>query len=517
MAAGSRTLKLSILADVDQLKKSLTGGAGDVQSFGDKIGKFGKLAGAAFLAVGVAAAAFTVKFAKDAIAAGEAAATANARIEQINKSMGLFGESTAEVNSRLIALAEATARQTGVDTNSIKATQAKLLTFKELAKTAGELGGQFDRATAAAVDLAAAGFGEASANAVQLGKALNDPIKGITALSRAGITFTEVEKEKIKALTESGQIIEAQNLILGALETQVGGTAEATANASEKIKIGFTQIQEKVGIALLPAFESVTSVLLDKVFPAFESISLKAAPFLAEAIAFLQPILENLVTFFQDTLIPAFKSFFSFIVDTLVPAIVDIFSPVLRGLFKAFDIIRKSVVENADELKPLLVIFGAIAVLVTKVLAPALGVVLGAALQVVAKAAAILLNIFSGVVAAISGIVNGIRSLISLLANPIIKGVGAVAGLFGGGRADGGAVTGGTSYLVGERGAEIFKPSSSGTIIPNRAMSGGGGTVINVNVTGAIDPEGVSRSIVNALNNSFYRGGGGGSNSLVTA
>jgi phage-related minor tail protein len=134
----------------------------------------------------------------------------------------------------------------------------------------------------------------------------------------------------------------------------------------------------------------------------------------------------------------------------------------------------------------------------------------------VAKAATILLNIFSGVVAAITGIVNGIRSLISLLANPIIKGVGAVAGLFGGGRADGGAVTGGTSYLVGERGAEIFKPSSSGRIIPNRAMSGGGGTVINVNVTGAIDPEGVSRSIVNALNNSFYRGGGGGSNSLVT-
>jgi hypothetical protein len=61
---------------------------------------------------------------------------------------------------------------TGVDTNSIKATQAKLLTFKELAATADELGGNFQRTTKAAIDLGAAGFGTAELNAVALGKAL---------------------------------------------------------------------------------------------------------------------------------------------------------------------------------------------------------------------------------------------------------------------------------------------------------------------------------------------------------
>jgi hypothetical protein len=90
----------------------------------------------------------------------EAASTANARILQINKSMGLFGSETKQVTDRLIKLAEQTALNTGIDQNSIKITQAKLLTFKELAKTANTVGGAFDRATAAAIDMGAAGFGD---------------------------------------------------------------------------------------------------------------------------------------------------------------------------------------------------------------------------------------------------------------------------------------------------------------------------------------------------------------------
>jgi hypothetical protein len=67
--------------------------------------------------------------AKKAIDAGEAVGTANARIEQINKSMNLFGSQTDKVTQRLIKLAETTAMNTGMDNLSIKATQAKLLTF----------------------------------------------------------------------------------------------------------------------------------------------------------------------------------------------------------------------------------------------------------------------------------------------------------------------------------------------------------------------------------------------------
>ena len=210
--------------------------------------------------------AVAFKFAK----AGENAATANARILQINKSMGLFGESTQIVSDRLVKLAEKTALNTGVDQNAIKLTQAKLLTFRELAKTAGIVGGAFDRATAAAVDMASAGFGDATSNATQLGKALNDPIKGITALTRSGITFTAEEKKLIATLVQSGQTLQAQEMILKAIEMQVGGTAVATANSSDKMKVAFSLVSEQIGTALLPAFDRIVAFTIEKIIPAIE-------------------------------------------------------------------------------------------------------------------------------------------------------------------------------------------------------------------------------------------------------
>jgi hypothetical protein len=193
--------------------------------------------------------------------AGEAAATSNARIAQINESMGLFGAETEKVNDRLFAYANATARATGIDQNSIKATQAKLLTFGQLAKSADELNGAFDRATTAAIDLASAGFGDAESNAVQLGKALQDPIKGIAALAKSGVSFTEQEKEKIKTLVETNRTLEAQDLILKAIETQVGGTALATANDTDKLKVAFSQVSESIGLILVPILAGLAPIL----------------------------------------------------------------------------------------------------------------------------------------------------------------------------------------------------------------------------------------------------------------
>ena len=60
------------------------------------------------------------------------------------------------------------------------------------------------------------------------------------------------------------------------------------------------------------------------------------------------------------------------------------------------------------------------------------------------------------------------------------------------------------SYLVGEKGPELFVPSTSGTIVPNNQL--GGSPIINLNVTGAIDPEGTARTIIQVLNDSFARG-----------
>ena len=196
------------------------------------------------------------------VAAGEQAATANARIEQIATSMGLFGNETEVVTNRLVDLANEQARLTGVNQNTIKESQALLLTFKDIASSADEVGGAFDRATQLTLDMASAGFGSVTDNAKQLGKALNDPIAGLTALRRSGIQFTEAQQDQIRTLVESGQVLEAQNMILEEIENQVGGTAEATANSTDKMKVAFSQASESIGMALLPAVEALLPVVI---------------------------------------------------------------------------------------------------------------------------------------------------------------------------------------------------------------------------------------------------------------
>jgi hypothetical protein len=197
-----------------------------------------------------------------AVRAAEEAEVADNRLQNIAESMNLFGSSTDQVVKRMTEFADATMLATAVDDEIIKSTQAKLLTFANLAKTADQVGGAMDRATLAAIDLAAAGFGEAEQNAVQLGKALQDPVKGITALGRAGVTFTEQEKEKIAVLVESGKVLEAQDMILSAIETQVGGTAAATATSSAKMSVAFGEMSESIGKALLPLVQTLVPLMV---------------------------------------------------------------------------------------------------------------------------------------------------------------------------------------------------------------------------------------------------------------
>lgn len=308
-------INLPIISKFDD--KGVKEAKGAFDGIGSSLGKL----------AGLVAAAFSVRaltdFAKESIAAAEGVAVANQRIDQIAKSMNIFGDQTQEVADRLKSYAEANELTLATDAEVIKATQAKLLTFKELAKTADDTGGAFDRATAAAVDLAAAGFGTAETNAIQLGKALQDPIKGISALRRAGITFTDAEKEKIKTLVESGKILEAQNLVLSAIETQVGGTAAATATASAKMKLAFDNVKETVGGALMPAFAALAEAMIP----------------IAEEVA---PVLADAVT----NLVPAFQEFAGFI-----PKVIDAIVPLIPALVE----IAGAVVELAVELLPVFV------------------------------------------------------------------------------------------------------------------------------------------------------------------
>jgi phage-related protein len=270
------------------------------------------------------------------------------------------------------------------------------------------------------------------------------------------------------------------------------------AKLMKRLNVAFDEGKETVGSFVLDAITPLVSGIVNKVIPA---VSL-----LAEDIGKkLAPAFANIATFFKDVLIPIFQSWWSFITEIVIPGVVNVFQPILEGLFEAFGKIAKTIKNNEDNLKPLFNAFKAFASFVAEILAPVLGEVLGAALKVVGTLLSGLITGFAKLVGFIDGVVQSIGNLIRLVQNnPIVKGVSnLVSSAFGGFRANGGAVTGGTPYVVGERGAELFVPKSNGTIIPNGM---GGGTTINLTVNGAIDPEGTARQIIQVLNRSQARG-----------
>jgi hypothetical protein len=239
--------------------------------------------GAGLVAIGVAGAVALAGLAIKMNSIGEAGISSEKALENVVKQMGLFGAESKVVSKRLIELANTTARQTGLDRKSITATQTKLATFKELAATADETGGAFDRATMAALDMAAAGFGTAEGNAVQLGKALNDPIKGIMSLTKSGITFTAEERNKIKTLVESNKMLEAQTMVLAAIEKQVGGTANATADSSKRIKTSMSQIVEAFAMPFSQGFDNLPAEF-EAQFEKLKKIAGQAGDFIGAAI-----------------------------------------------------------------------------------------------------------------------------------------------------------------------------------------------------------------------------------------
>jgi hypothetical protein len=294
-------LNVEILGEFKKLTNATKGAEGSLAKLNDKVSSvssgIGKAIGGIAIALG-----FTgiVSGLKDAVRGAEEAKVANDRIDAIAKSMDLFGNNTKRTTDRIKEFADQQELLVGVEAEVIKATQAKLLTFKEVATSADKMGGAFDRATILAQDLAAAGFGEATANATQLGKALNDPINGISALSRVGLTFTEDQKNVIRSLQETGDMAGAQTVILAELERQVGGTAAATVTDSQKMALAFGAVSDEIGTALLPLLNEFTTWLtspegqqtLDEVVAGIKTI-------ITEAAAMVAWVIEN-----KDWLVP---------------------------------------------------------------------------------------------------------------------------------------------------------------------------------------------------------------------
>lgn len=274
------TAFVSIVPGTKDLESYLKGKLqDDVAKPGEQAGKgfgtkfSGGLKGALAGIGGIFAIKGVMDFGGELITAAESGQKVDATLTNITSSMGLFGGKSADVVKRLQDVATAQIALTGVDDDVIKGAQAKLMTFSEVGKSADTMGGAFDRATSLSADLAAAGFGTIDSAATMLGKALQDPEKGMTALQRVGVSLSDAQKKQIKDFMAVGDVASAQKVILGEVEKQVGGTAAASATSSEKMKAQFEDIKQAMGTALLPAFQAVTDFVVANFVPAFKWIS----------------------------------------------------------------------------------------------------------------------------------------------------------------------------------------------------------------------------------------------------
>lgn len=270
----------------------------DTQGFGANAekGVLGSVTSIAKKAAAIIGGAFVVQkgfdFLKDSVAAARESNAIAAQTTAVIKSTGAAANVTAK---DVDGLSNALSRKTGVDDEAITKAQNLLLTFTNVRNEAGKGNDVFNQATATLVDMGAALGTDASGAAIQLGKALNDPIAGIAALSRVGVTFNDEQKKTIENLVKTGKTAEAQKIILAELGKEFGGSAEAQATASDKLKVALGNIQEEIGNKLIPIIDKAATFIADHLPEAMET----AGRAFSRAKELLTPIAQTIRDVFE--------------------------------------------------------------------------------------------------------------------------------------------------------------------------------------------------------------------------
>ena len=237
------------------------------------------------------------------------AAKINAQTGAVLKSTGnAAGTSAQHVQDYAAALSAAAGKSLFGDSQIQESTNL-LLTFTNIKGTV------LDAATAISVDMAQALGGAPKDSAIQLGKALNDPIKGVTALTRVGVTFSQEQKDMIQALVDTGDVAGAQKIILAELSKEFGGSAEAAAKADggwAQFNDRLGEAKETVGAALLPILGQLAGFLNDTIAPAIEAFAGMLTESMPGAIdtlsgvwtGTLQPVVAGFADFLQTAVLP---------------------------------------------------------------------------------------------------------------------------------------------------------------------------------------------------------------------
>jgi hypothetical protein len=488
--AGSRTLKLSILGDVDNLNKSLKTATADVETFGDKMGKVGKMVGAAFVAAAAAAGAYAVKIGIDGVKAA-------IEDEKAQTQLALALENATGATTAQIAATEQSILKmslaTGVADDALRPALGRLArSTGDITKAQGLLTTALDISTATGKPL------ETIANA--LGKAYDG---NTAALGKLGIGLSAAELKTMSFEQVQGRLTD---LFGGAASKN----AETYSGRIARMQIAFDEAKETIGFALLPILERVINFINNNALPAINAFS-KAFSLDGGGLGSTITTVGNIIT--------------------------SVFTPIINGMIKAFGYVKAAIGDNLDAFKE----FGGY---IGTYLAPVIGTVLGGALTVAGKIAAGVIDVIGGVVSVLNGLISGAVAGINALiraynAIPFLPNVSTIStpsvsvpsiaipkssSIPSIPKATSGGSSSTSSGGVAKAASSAASAAAASNVVSNfnagsfaigerdTLRQAGLGTTINLTVTGAFDKEGTARTIVDTLNNSYYRGTGGATN-----
>lgn len=522
MAAGSRTLKLSILGDVDNLLTSLKKGESATNNYTTTLTDFGKKAALAFAAVASAATAFAVSSVKNALA-DEAA---QRKLEETLRA-------STEANEAQIKSVGSWIDKTSL---AIGVTDDKLRpAFSRLARSTNDVE-EAQKLLNLALDISSATGKPLEAVANSLGKAYDG---NTTALSRLGLGLDAT-------ILKGGDT----DKIFQTLTTTFGNFAENEAASTEKqferVGIAVDEAKESIGAALLPIVERLAAFLIETAVPNLQTFigALTGRGSLAEATedgtlgAFefgkmVEKVIKTVYNF-RGVLIATGAVIAGIFVVSKVSAAVAATIVLIQSLIKAYNALKASAlvagVAMAFAANPLLGV-GAVAVAAS---------VLAGANALANKDKANMAEL---------GVPTNVQTDFGTYTPPAFQVDQYKGQSFMGTLPKAGKAGTATKEVVGAGSEEalrkrleqiavqmtelVFRMNTGGISMPkaeselailkaefavlqkqNEAIKAQ--NPINITVNGAIDKEGTARSIVDVLNNSFYRGGGGGANALVT-
>jgi hypothetical protein len=330
MATGNRTLKLSILADVDELKKSLKTGEVEVQGFGDKISDFGKKAGLVFAAAAAAAGAYATKLAIDGVKS--ALADEQAQLRLADALRAATGATDAQIKATEDYISQ-TSLAVGIADDELRpAFQRLSLATGDVTKSQDLLNLAIDISKGTGKDLG------------QVTEALSKAYAGQdTQLARLGIGITAAEA---KTLDFRGETQKLSDLYGGAASRN----AETFQGRIDRLKIGFDEAKEAVGFALLPIIERLIGYIFTYGVPIINKFK-EAFDIIKDALDKNRETFTEFWLLMRDKVFPIVQTVFGFMLDVgakaaaaiinAFGAIVGAITPVLNFIIDAINTVIK--------------------------------------------------------------------------------------------------------------------------------------------------------------------------------